>query len=628
MIRFTPPALRSDFIIVVRRGESELAATALSFLFQSGSYLPMFAFTDVDVPADAPVVEPDIYGIQRRRAEHFSIFLNNVIIQNGGCQNLILLGLTDNQLSYLDYLDHYNVLQIGSAADLDAYLGGFAFDKQAPLVCSSEQYHQGCVLALQQNRLLQVGFQNVDLETQADGQQGVVVIERMATVETVIAINYAASIGAKIILVDEMQERENEKVLYLLEEWHTGDQNALDRLQDQIGSRIGGINFDKFEFATFFTEGLPYSLFVRSIPVSYVNLEYRPDFFIHNSFKYERNRKSGSAVIFSPVFFKDEETSNLLGLLEFKNYYLRKLTAGAATNYNLKNTIESYPFDLLHICSHGGDVRGIRSEVRFRGAEGATHTIEFDFILTIALTPYQDMHSVETLYFFKKLDGLPWRSPELHAKGYSHELYAGISGAISTAFKKKTVIRKHETARVTNANAINCVDFNYLANFSQIASDDHPPLIFNNTCWSWMSVSTSFLTDGARAYIGTFFSVPNSKAVVFAETFYDQVFDANIIDGFHTANTEAQQDGTTPFYMFWGLHFSTLNNTNTVRANREFVLKGLSRSHQIWRRKRDAGEGAKDLLEGRVSDTLWMLNDVFKGSIEGHTPTGFRSNRK
>jgi len=80
--------------------------------------------------------------------------------------------------------------------------------------------------------------------------------------------------------------------------------------------------------------------------------------------------------------------------------------------------------------------------------------------------------------------------------------------------------------------------------------------------------------------------------------------------------------------MFWGLHFSTLNNTNTVRANREFVLKGLSRSHQIWRRKRDAGEGAKDLLEGRVSDTLWMLNDVFKGSIEGHTPTGFRSNRK
>jgi hypothetical protein len=622
MVRFTSPSLRQDFIIVVRRSDPQFAASAISYLFQPGSYLPIFAFTDVDVPADAPVVEPDIYGIQRRRAEHFSIFLNNAIIRNGGCQNLLLLGLTNNQLSYLDYLGHYNVIQIGAIDELDAYLGGFAFDKQEAIVCSVDQCHEGIVLALQQNRLLRFGPHNMALDEQPEGLPGIVVIERYETTESVIAVNYGVSIGAKVVIVDRLAEHENQQVLQLLEDWDSGDQHALTNLQQKIDARVGEIDFAVFQYATFFTEGLPYSLRIHSIPVSYVSLEYRPDFFIHNAFKYERSKGSGSAVIFSPVFFKDEETETLLGLLEFKNYYLRKLTEKAATTYNLKNTIEGYPFDLLHICSHGGDVDGTRSEVNFHGVDGANHSIEFDLVMSIALTPYQDLHAVETLYYFKKMDGLAWRSDALHALNYPREVYAQIAGAISVAFDRKKVISKFKVPRVANANAVKCVDFNYMANFDQVANDSHPPLIFNNTCWSWMNVSTSFLTGGARAYIGTLTSVPNNKAVRLAETFYEQVFGENIIDALHTASTEACEDGTLPLYMYWGMHFSTLNNTDTVRSNRESVVKKLSRSLALWRHKRDAGEGSKGLLDGRVTDTMWMLTDVFKGQDEGHFPTG------
>lgn len=624
MIKFAPPTLRQDFIIVVRRSEPEFVAVAISYLFQEGHYLPVFAFTDVEIPANAQVLDPDIYGIQRRRAEHFSIFLNNAIIKNGGCENLVLLGLTNNQLSYLDFLQHYNVLQIESIAELDGYLGGFAFNKEAPIVCSPEQCYNGLALALQQNRLLRIEQQNALLDEQPEDLIGIVVIEHMSTAETAIAVNYAVSIGAKVVIVEEMAEHENELVLHLLEEWNNGSENSLFRLTDKINERIAAINFDNFEYATFFTEGLPYSLCVHSLPVSYVNLEYRPDFFIHNAFKYEIGNKSGSAVVFSPVFFQDEETERLIGLLEFKNYYLRKLADEAATTYNLKNTIEGYPLDLLHICSHGGDVSGMRCEVTFRGADGAKHVIEFDLVLSIALTPYQDKHAVEQLYYFKKLDGLAWRSEALHAKGYPSEVYAGILGAISSAFKNKKVKRKYKVSRVPNANAIKCIDFNYLANFNQMSSDSHPPLIFNNTCWSWMNVSTSFLTDGARGYIGTLTSVPNNKAVLFAETFYDDVFDCNIITAFHTACVEAQQDGTVPLYIYWGLHFSTLNNTNTVHTNREFVLKELRKSLVMWQYKQANLEGSKGLIDGRVTDTLWMLSDVFKGPIEAHRPTGFR----
>lgn len=620
MNKFTAPTLRKDFIIVVRRADSELAAIAISYLFQPGSYLPIFAFNDVDVHADASVPEPDIFVIQRRRAEHFSIFLNNAIIQNSGCDTLILLGLPENQLSYLDYLAHYNVMQIGSVNELDAYLGGFAIDKRSPLACSAEQCFEGLSLALQQNRSLQIGWQNEKLSDQLEDLKGIVVIERKSTVETIIALNYAASIGAKVVIVEEMIENEDEQVLGLLEDWNNGDQTALTTLKDKINSKIGWINFDAYEYVTFFTEGLPYSLCVHSIPGSYVNLEYRPDFFIYNAFKYELNKRSGSAVVFSPIFFKDEETEKLISQLDFRNYYLRKLTGEAATNYNLKNTVEGYPFDLLHICSHGGDVRGTRCEVNFHGTDGMCHVIEFDHVLSVAITPYQDLHAVESLYYFKKMDGLIWRSEELLNRGYTHELYAEMVDAIKLAFDQKTVISKYPVARVPNANAIRCSDFNYLANFNQMASDGQSPLIFNNTCWSWMNVSKSFLASGARGYIGTLTSVPNDKAVHFAETFYEGLFGSNIIDTFHTATIELLQYGTLPLYVYWGLHFSTFDNTETISSNRNFVLDNLRKSLAIWRHKRDAGEGAKDILIGRVTDTLWILKDIAEGAIEGHRP--------
>src|SRR5690606_9749923 len=107
MVKFNAPELRKDFIIVVNRSASELAAAAISYLFESERYLPIFAFPEVDIPLNEPVIEPDIYRIQRRNAEHFSTFLNNAIIQNGGCENLVLLGLTNNQLSFLYFLKHY-----------------------------------------------------------------------------------------------------------------------------------------------------------------------------------------------------------------------------------------------------------------------------------------------------------------------------------------------------------------------------------------------------------------------------------------------------------------------------------------------------------------------------------------
>ncbi|SDE86873.1 hypothetical protein SAMN05216464_110120 [Mucilaginibacter pineti] len=623
MIRFSPPTLRRDFIIVTHREKQDLCAAAISYLFEPEQYLSMFSFTGVDVPFNAPIETPDIFAIQRIRAEHFAVFLNNAILHNGGCENLILLGLTENQISYLNFLDRYNVIIIETMTDLDALLSGFANKKDQIIECSTEQTLDTLIVGLKTNRKLRIGFKGEVLEDiESEKPNGIVIIEKGSKSDTIIALNYAISIGADALFVDEVDDDAANEILHLLENLNDGNEDAYGKLENRIKTRIGEIDFQSFQFATFFTRGMPYSLTVTEIPVSYVHLDYKPDFFVHNAIFYETGQRTGSAVVFSPTFFKDEETKNLISLLEFKNFYVRKLVGNAADVYNLKNTIELYAFDLLHICSHGGDVGGTRCEVTFRDAEDVVHTIEFDHILTVALTPYLDKHVVESFYYFKKLDGLLWKSKELRALNYPHELYASLISEISMAFDQKSVKTLQDTDRVMNANAIHCNVFNYLANFDQVGNVKSPPLIFNNACFSWMNVSSSFLSAGARGYIGTLMAVENNAAIRYAEVFYEYAFDENLIDALHAARVAVKNEARETNHIFWGLHFSTLNNQETVKTNERKAVKHLAQTFVQWQMKLKNNKGDQDLIKGRISDTQWLLKSIILSSRTGLGPFG------
>src|SRR5260370_9034683 len=99
-------------------------------------------------------------------------------------------------------------------------------------------------------------------------------------------------------------------------------------MKEESEKRIGSILFGQFEYATFFTAGLPYSLMLQdTVPCSYVHLLLKPDLFILNSIMFADGERFGSAVVFSPTFFSDEETSWLCEFFTRKTYYLRPLVA-------------------------------------------------------------------------------------------------------------------------------------------------------------------------------------------------------------------------------------------------------------------------------------------------------------
>ncbi|RWU08159.1 hypothetical protein [Pedobacter chitinilyticus] len=622
MKKFSAPISRKDFTIVVHRGKPALLAVALSYLYRSGEYLPVFLCSGVEVAQDSEVLKPDVYAIQRRRAEEFAVFLNNALIENDGCENLVFLGLSDNQKSFLESLrPHYNILDIDGHDDIEPYLDGFAVDKGGVFEFRSEEVCEALFYAARHNlKLRRTVLGQVVPPADATRDRGLIVVERTGSGEEIIGVGYALSIGADLLLVDGLQKRENDEVLHLLESWQAGDLGALGQLREKINMRIGAVDFEGYPFATFFTDGLPYPLCVTQIPTSMVNHIYRPDFFVFNAIISEYDQGCGSAAVFSPGFFApDEEVHAFIPLFEHHNFYLRKLLGKGASLFNLRNTIELYPFDILHICSHGGAVKGHYCKVSFSDANGTRHSVEFDHVLSIGITPYLDQHLVESLYYFRKLNGLRWRSAELDAMDYPNELYASLEGVISKAFTDKKVKYLADLDRVQNSNAISCEYSHYNANFSQFVGSRRRPVIFNNACWSWGVISNQFLVAGARGYIGSLREIPNLQAVGFAKNFYGKLFDGTILGAFHHANGIFLQENAEPLYIYWGLHFSTIRNENAVLENRHRIHERLKESLNIWVEKFLRNEGSADLLKAKVLDTRWLIRNDMNGDGNGHT---------
>jgi hypothetical protein len=82
--------------------------------------------------------------------------------------------------------------------------------------------------------------------------------------------------------------------------------------------RLREVNFASYKFATFFTKGLPYGLFIGNIiPCSHVMKELDCGLFITNALVKEHVPLGlASAIVFSPELFASEETEDISKLLD------------------------------------------------------------------------------------------------------------------------------------------------------------------------------------------------------------------------------------------------------------------------------------------------------------------------
>lgn len=573
------PNLNRRFVFVIGRKNPLLAAITFSYVQVKKEYTPMFVFPETLVK-HYDVKESDENYVMVTRAYEIGVRIRNAISALRGCDYLILVGIDENQKNYLGNLEKYNIIEIQNAEEADSKLAALT-DKKEYYSCKETDFYKGLFIACEKNSLLKIDNDAPDLEIKTPSKECLVVIENHQNSTVVVAINYALSIHGDITIIDP-PDISNGEINDCIENWKsTGEERFVNDLGAKIFPTIEAISFTEYKFATFFTFGVPYSLILKNaIPFTHVNIDLHPDFFIFNNLYFEQSNSLFSSIVFSPLEFgTDEETDFVIKKLKSENYYVKELTGKEASSFNIDRHVSEFPYNILHICSHGGEVDGYPAVIEFKDRDGNTHTVEFDEIVSFAPEPGDPMVQVTSKWIFRKFDGFYWGSNELKTKNFPHYVFSDMQSAISKDKRKRT----ERKPSIPDSCAIKCHDFSYQAMFNTIAGWHTSPFIFNNTCWSCSQISHSFLAVGSRGYIGTLWSVNNDVAKDVAESFYDGVFGLTILNALQNALVHTKGKSDENIYVFWGLHFATVKTGVTEEESRLKVASKLLSSFYRWR---------------------------------------------
>lgn len=575
------PELNTDFFCIVNWERQDLAALVSSYVHQPKKYSLMFEFPNPTTYEDRKDdLLQDEHYISRVRSRDFNIYIHNTYKRIDGCKHLILVGLTSEQLSFLNFLDNKNLIIIDSYDDLVSELLPLV-EKDKFLNVSKEQLCVALPFALHCGVLLNVvETANTDELIHYEPGNGLIVVEDDRKSSSIVGINYAASIEQPVEIIKPSTLSKYE-IKNLITEWKNGNDNAFNDLSAAIYPNIDHITFENREFVTFFTKGSPYSLILKNIvPISHVHLNYRPDFFVFNNIHFNKYFEPFSSIVFSPLEFKDEETDYVIRTLEQNAIFVKPLVGEDATVYNIDNYVKEFPFSLIHFCSHGGEVEGSRITEDFIDSFGNKHTVIYDEVVSIAPSKYDKLIPVLVKRIWRELNGFKWKSEELKSQNIPSSVYAELANFVGTSEN----IDRSNRVLVPDSAHIKCNHFVYQAMFRHLAAG-HSPFVFNNTCSSWSDIADSFIGVGAKGYLGTLWDVNNTVAKETAELFYENIFNKTFLQSFNLALNASKGTNDENNYIFWGLHFSSMAKGRNISISRRVVLYHLKRSLETWKAK-------------------------------------------
>ncbi len=497
--------------------------------------------------------------------------------------SILLVGMTENQKSYLRaLLPAQKLIEVNSLDDVRTRLP-FSLPITDPVRCKASQLNEGLLLAKFSQKPLVIDESAPLLpEKHLHGGEGVLLIENDASVPDVAAINYGFAINADIALVPATDKNQVRSLPRQLEAWSKDKSHHEFAWAKRAASkRLREVNFATYKFATFFTKGLPYGLFIGNvIPCSHVMKELDCGLFITNAL-IEEHVPIGlaSAIVFSPELFASEETEDISKLFDANNYTVTSLVGKKATVKQLTNYGSHFPYDVMHICAHGGETDGYFVVQEFTDRNGNPHKLEFYEVVGFSPTE-GDMVKVHRKLIFKSLDGFPWMSPPL--KSYPRYVFEDMMVATRLDPENK-VLRIPFNSKIALSCHIQCADSIHQGDFLGLAGFGHP-FVFNNTCSSSHEIAATITRAGARSYIGTLWSVGNQTANRAAKVFYeDLVQQGNLLSAFFAMNKTIINKQYENVYIFWGLHLSTLPKVS-VKSDAK-ILADLIGLYLSWLKK-------------------------------------------
>ena len=547
-----------------------LGAVISAYFNKPGTYFAIFKFPDVKPFKDGADSTTDDY-VSNIMGNHAAISINNAAARLKPTK-IILAGLTKAQKTFCGFVPHLRRIDIDHLEEVESKLAFLRTEFDGTLMCQKSHVTAALLEAKQRHKKVVVNdtVSEAPYTFHLDDTSGVVVIEDAADISSVIAINYSLSIGASTVLISPIDKSLLNDVETKVRNWKER-QSSKDQVDVEmlIKNQIGDIDFSRFEFATFFTEGIPYSLYLKNkLPVSYVRRSLKEDSFIFNNIIYEHLDSFEAAVVFSPEEFEEEETEEVIRQLSSSSFMVKALVGKRATVKAFGDYAEHYPYDVLHICSHGGETDGYRVSENFTDRDGNEHTVEYDEIVGFAPSPSIKKVQVIRKCIFRRFDGCGWRSPELNAKNLPQYVFEDMRKALfDGSIGKNASNRTRISAPIPTSCHIKCYDSIHQGMFWTLASHSSP-LIFNNTCSSWNEISLFFISIGCRGYIGTLWSIDNSTAKQSGEHFYSSLFTGTILDAVFSMATAIRESRDGDIYAYWGLTFRPLGSLQEMERQK------------------------------------------------------------
>ncbi len=624
---FVPPIDRRVLCIVDRENIA-LAAIISSYCASPCRYFPLFTFPGIKYEdRDQTGFEDDEFIGQMVGAEA-AVKIGNALASID-CSNkyVLLAGLSEVQKSYLKLPGSLTTVDIATTRDVREALDKIGIRKEATVQCRRDQVHMGLHYALTHGMALEIDESADSWPTESADAAGLVVIESVYdNAASIIAVNYATSVNASIKSVAPLKRKEQRYILRLLQAWKdNGDDAARAALFAAIDARITSDEVAGYEFVTFFTDGLPYTVRL-SVPgiCTYVNLSNSADHFVFDNIRAETEPQLASAVVFTiDEFAMNSEAQNVASELEKNHFAVRTLAGLGASGFSFGYHAEHFPYGVFHIVSHGGEIDGFAVTERFTDRNGVEHIVEYDEVVGLhRVLTERDLFSLQRKVIFKAIDGFDWDRDE-RSDNIPHYVYEDMRKQLFAKKHWGRGSRRVPKASVPGSCAVKCNGGIHQAMFRTVGGYG-TPLIFNNTCWSWWGIADFFISGGARAYLGTLWAVDDAVAVQSAKIFYDKAPGGNIGEAVCEVGRSITGTDDARIYALWGLHFSTLSKGQTVEDSRSAICGRLATLLKMYGRFLESGVSADDARDNAI-EALELLDQDFDQLCSGPAVDSLRA---
>jgi hypothetical protein len=384
-----------------------------------------------------------------------------------------------------------------------------------------------------------------------------IIVEESNTVLDIAVVHYAKNFEMDILFIPKIGNEVEILFEGIVRSLNSPDINFIEtqiHLKECV-SKIVDINTlqTTYDGIQIVTREIPFGLLIDRIPTAHLFHVDGEIKMLADMYEYRIGRLNHHVPSFLFVDLENNdlqsEIPEIVAGISDRPQWRFHLNGRRATVGVFKMFCKFFPIDFLVVSGHGGSPDVRIAELRFKDENGIDRILKVRQYYQF-LGAMDDKIEVESRYEFLSIDGVDWENKEeIRRQGLS------IKNFVEN-FDYDLV--SEEADKSTSLEGLVLSNGVFLGNIHFFANTE-TPVLFLNTCGSLSRAGKLLCFAGARAIIGTAWSIYDSDAVEFSKTFFQRLKTKNISQAFFEARNEIKNDYSKYSYWFVGTLFSKFN---------------------------------------------------------------------